>query len=57
MLGDGDDLFIHRALGDEAVHGDFLRLTESMTPVLSLAIDLRVKIAVMKDDGVGAGEV
>ena len=56
-LGHGHDPFLHRPGGDELVHGNFARLAHPVRPRLRLQVDERVEIGIVKDDGVGGGEV
>ena len=56
-LGHGHDPFLDRPGGDELVHGNFARLAHPVRPRLRLQVDERVEIGIVKDDGVGGGEV
>ena len=47
VLGDGDDFLVDGSLGDEAVHRNLFLLSEAVTAILGLAVDLRVEVTVV----------
>ena len=49
LLSTLKDAFLDRALTDEPVHGDLLRLTETMGTVHRLLVNGRVPVTVVED--------
>ena len=57
LIGFLQNVLFHSALADQPVDVHVTRLTDAVTPVLCLRVHRRVPVAVVKDDGVGTGQV